>query len=150
MSDACLHTEIKLTAEGPKIIEVNGRVGGGPPVVLDSISEVNLLRVAAEIALGLPVRFDALVPCNGIGYWWYVNPPVDATRVLGLRGQQSWPSRRLWTASACGSRQEHSSSQAEARSVVVIVSGRTYSIDDLAETVALINSTIEVDYETAA
>jgi hypothetical protein len=33
---------------------------------------------------------------------------------------------------------------------VVIVSGRTQSIDDLAETVVLINSTIEVDYETAA
>ena len=118
VSDACLHIEIKLTSEGPKIIEVNGRVGGGPPVVLDSISEVNLLRVAAEIALGLPAAIRGA-------------RAMQQHRLLVVRQSscrrdtRTWPagdnragqSRRLWTASACGSRQEHSSSQAEARSV---------------------------------
>ena len=31
----CLHTEIKFTPDGPRIIEVNGRVGGGVPEMLE-------------------------------------------------------------------------------------------------------------------
>jgi biotin carboxylase len=38
----CLHTEIKLTPDGPRVIEVNGRVGGGTPEMLAAVTDVDL------------------------------------------------------------------------------------------------------------
>ena len=35
VSTGCLHTEVKFTPDGPEIIEVNGRVGGGVPEMLE-------------------------------------------------------------------------------------------------------------------
>jgi len=39
----CFHTEIKLTPSGPRVIEVNGRLGGGVPDMLFQASGVSLL-----------------------------------------------------------------------------------------------------------
>ena len=51
-----LHIEIKLTASGPEIVEVNGRVGGrGVPELIRRQTGVDLHALACEIALGLPV-----------------------------------------------------------------------------------------------
>ena len=55
--DAITHTEIKLTPDGPKVIEVNGRLGGRPPFVLRRVSEVNLFAAACRVALGVPCLF---------------------------------------------------------------------------------------------
>ena len=148
--DACLHIEIKLTPDGPKIIEVNGRVGGGPPAVLRSVSDVSLFRVAAEIALGHPVRFDTLVPCNGIGYSWDMNPPLDATRVLNVSGTTELAeSPNVNTVNVrCPPGTELDPNRGTFG--VVKVRGRTDTIDDLAETVELINDTLNIDYATTA
>ena len=47
----CLHTEIKLTIDGPRVIEVNGRLGGGIPEMLELASGVSLFNVAARVAV---------------------------------------------------------------------------------------------------
>ena len=56
VTTGCLHTEIKFTPEGPRIIEVNGRVGGGVPEMLERAAGVALLELTLRVALGEAVR----------------------------------------------------------------------------------------------
>ncbi len=86
ISDSVTHTEIKLTPDGPKVIEINGRLGGRPPFVLRSVSSINLLEVACQVAVGTPVCFEELVACHGVGYWLMLQPPMSAHRVTAVGG----------------------------------------------------------------
>ena len=85
--DAVVHTEIKLTDAGPKLVEVNGRLGGRPPFVLRSVSDVNLFAATCDVAAGIPVRYDGLAPCRAVGFWLMIQPPTSAaTSVASVRG----------------------------------------------------------------
>ena len=84
--DSVLHTEIKLTADGPRLIEVNGRLGGRPPFVLETVSPVNLFAVACQVAAGVPVKFEHPVPTDGVGFWLMMHGPTSARRVARHRG----------------------------------------------------------------
>ena len=66
VTQACLHTEIKLTDDGPVVIEVNGRPGGGMFEMLESASGFSLLRTALRLALGIPVGLEGPVPCSRV------------------------------------------------------------------------------------
>lgn len=57
-----LHTEIKLTPVGPRIIEVNGRVGGFIPELAAHAAGVDLVDIAARIACGEPVNIPPVEP----------------------------------------------------------------------------------------
>jgi hypothetical protein len=50
--NAVTHTELKLTPGGPKIIEVNGRVGGLVRELVKAGRGVDLARAAAAVAMG--------------------------------------------------------------------------------------------------
>jgi biotin carboxylase len=50
-----LHTEIKMTAAGPRIIEVNGRIGGGIVEQMQLATGYNVVAEIAASALGLPI-----------------------------------------------------------------------------------------------
>ncbi|MDT0445422.1 ATP-grasp domain-containing protein [Streptomyces johnsoniae] len=56
MDDGITHTEVKLGAHGPEIIEVNCRVGGHLNRVLKRRSGFDLVRQALLIAAGLPLQ----------------------------------------------------------------------------------------------
>jgi hypothetical protein len=86
ITTAVIHTEIKLTPDGPKLIEVNGRLGGRPPFVLRTVSDVNLFQVACRVALGAPVCVDGLAHCTDVGFWLMLQPPVSARRVATVEG----------------------------------------------------------------
>ena len=81
-----MHTEIKLTPCGPKLIEVNGRLGGRPPFVLRQVSDVNLFRAACEVAAGRSFTLPGPARCTGVGYWRMLQPPVQARRVRTVAG----------------------------------------------------------------
>ncbi|MDA8297062.1 MAG: ATP-grasp domain-containing protein [Actinomycetota bacterium] len=81
-----MHTEIKLTPAGPRVIEVNPRVGGG------SISELfefrtgrSLMHLALGIALGEAPAVAELVDA-GIAYSLYLQPPPWARHLEALEG----------------------------------------------------------------
>lgn len=86
VTSAVIHTEIKLTPEGPRLIEVNGRLGGRPPFVLNSVSEVNLFQAACGVAAGVPVAFEELAACREVGFWLMLQPPVSARHVAAVDG----------------------------------------------------------------
>jgi biotin carboxylase len=46
------HTELMLTADGPRVIEVNGRAGGALPYLFPMVTSVNLIARAGLAALG--------------------------------------------------------------------------------------------------
>ena len=81
-----VHSEVKLTPRGPRIIEVNGRVAGAIPEVLSGASGFSLLQSTMSAALGgVPAGTD-LVRCERIGYRINVQPPTWARRVRSIDG----------------------------------------------------------------
>ncbi|HEY7049816.1 MAG TPA: ATP-grasp domain-containing protein [Jatrophihabitantaceae bacterium] len=82
------HTEVKVTPDGPCVIEVNGRVGGSIPEIfaLATDGAWSFLDIACRVALGEALHFDGPVPCQRVGYSIFEPPPLGATRVLRLDG----------------------------------------------------------------
>jgi hypothetical protein len=76
-----LHTEVKLTPDGARIIEVNGRVGGGVPRMLERAGGPDLLRLAMEVALGLADPSVAERPDTSVAFFRWVHGP-DRTATL--------------------------------------------------------------------
>jgi biotin carboxylase len=82
----CLHTEIKLTDDGPVVIEVNGRPGGGMSEMLERASGFSILRAALRLAVGDPIGLKGPVACSRIGYLLYVFPTDDVTWIDKVEG----------------------------------------------------------------
>ena len=82
----CLHIEVKFTPDGPRIIEVNGRVGGGVPEMLERAAGVSLLDLTLQVALGEPVFVDGPVATDRIGYRFFLQPPTIAATVTAIDG----------------------------------------------------------------
>ena len=82
----CLHTEVKFTPDGPRIIEVNGRVGGGVPEMLERAAGVSLLDLTLRVALGEPVFVDGPVATDRIGYRFFLQPPTVCATVTAIDG----------------------------------------------------------------
>jgi biotin carboxylase len=82
----CLHTEIKFTPDGPRIIEVNGRVGGGVPEMLGRAADIPLLELTLRVALGEEIRIDGPVATERIGYRFFLQPPAVSATVAAITG----------------------------------------------------------------
>lgn len=82
----CLHTEVKFTPDGPRILEVNGRMGGGVPEMLQRAAGISLLELTLRVALGEPVVIDGPVATERIGYRFFLQPPTVSARVTAIDG----------------------------------------------------------------
>ena len=80
------HTEIKLTPAGPRVIEVNGRLGGGIPEMLSQASDVSRFELSMRVALGELVVVDGPIPCARVGWRFILQPPTSARRVVSIEG----------------------------------------------------------------
>jgi biotin carboxylase len=80
------HTEIKLTPDGPRVLEVNGRLGGGVPEMLHQASGVSIMRLSMRAVLGERAVVDGPVPCARVGWRFLFQPPASARRVVGIEG----------------------------------------------------------------
>jgi biotin carboxylase len=81
-----LHTEIKFTPDGPRVIELNGRIGGGVPEMLHDATGVELLAIALRLALGESVVFAAPPVSSRVAYLFYVQAPLWMTTVTRVDG----------------------------------------------------------------
>ena len=80
------HTELKLTPHGPRIIEVNGRLGGYIAELGRRATGVDVIGLAGRIALGLDVDLGPLRPERV--YFHYRHPaPSWATTLIRVEGQ---------------------------------------------------------------
>jgi len=79
------HVEIKLTPQGPRIIEVNGRVGGYVADLIRRARGFDLIRAALGAALGRA----ADVPQAGYRrhtFQYFLTPPMNALRLRRFDG----------------------------------------------------------------
>jgi biotin carboxylase len=94
VTTGCLHTEVKLTDSGPIIIEVNGRIGGGVPEMLDAAAGIKFLGLAMRLGLGLEVTVSTPVDFERVAYLFYVHAPAklgEVTSVDGLEAVRAYP-----------------------------------------------------------
>ncbi len=83
----CFHTEIKVTNNGLRVIEVNGRIGGFVAEVLALAAPgVNFFEISQRVALGESLEFPQVVPTEGVGYVIVEQPPLWATSVESVDG----------------------------------------------------------------
>ena len=82
----CTHTEIKLTPDGPRVIEVNGGLGGEIPDLVRLSTDQSIFTLVGRSALGLHPTSDAPLTSKRISYLWNVLPPMDATSLLAVHG----------------------------------------------------------------
>ncbi|MEV7096294.1 ATP-grasp domain-containing protein [Amycolatopsis sp. NPDC051045] len=79
------HTEVKLTPSGPRLIEVNGRLGGGINELAVRARGVNLVEIGGRIALG--ERVVVPDPYTGRAYFQLFHPaPRRAGTLVGIDG----------------------------------------------------------------
>jgi hypothetical protein len=81
-----LHTEVKLTPAGPRLIEVNGRPGGGVAEMLGSVGEVDLFRIAPDVAAGTFEPPALPLPLDRVAYLFYVHAPDAPATVTSVEG----------------------------------------------------------------
>lgn len=81
------HTEVKLTPDGPALIEVNGRPGGGVHRLIELVGGPSLIADAIRVVLGIPVRSGAWTP-SGVAYLQWKLPPLSVSRVNSVDGLQ--------------------------------------------------------------
>jgi biotin carboxylase len=81
-TDGGTHIEMKLTKDGPRIIEVNGRFGGSFPDLWHAASDFDAITQAGRIALGQ--RPDPTI--NFDGWVEHLIPPTPEGIVRDVRG----------------------------------------------------------------
>jgi biotin carboxylase len=82
-----LHVEIKPTDDGPVVIEVNGRPGGGlVHHFIKRATGVDLLQLMMRLALG--GSFDLPLPesPSDVGFLFWVQPALDVHRITSVEG----------------------------------------------------------------
>jgi len=81
-----LHTEIKLTPSGPRVIEVNGRQGGGISQLIRRVGGPSIILWALRLALGLDVGPIPTFAPSPISFLLLVVAPVSATSLVSVSG----------------------------------------------------------------
>ncbi|WP_424186828.1 ATP-grasp domain-containing protein [Actinokineospora sp. G85] len=78
-----LHTEVKLTGAGPRVIEVNGRAGGYIPDLARHAAGIDLVGVGADLALGRRVELPPVAP-DRVHLQFTTPAPVERAVVTGV------------------------------------------------------------------
>jgi hypothetical protein len=145
---AVVHTEVKLTPEGPRLIEVNGRLGARPPFILQGISKVNLFLEACLLAVGSSSAVVGPVECSGVGFWLMIQPPVSARRVGAIHGLDDLAVPAGIDTVRISRRPGESVDWREGTDGhVLTIRGRVRDHESLAGTIESIRHTVQIDYE---
>jgi biotin carboxylase len=140
--------EIKLTAAGPRVIEVNGRLGGWVDDLANRTGVTDPLRTALLCALGEPP--PAPRAGNGrLAFQYLLHAPMAATRVVSVHGvgrlRRVPAADRVYVRTRAGARVDWRTGSASALGAVW---GYAASCDELAATVEEIESTDWITYES--
>ena len=81
LTDGAAHTEVALTPDGPKIIEVNARAGGPIPTMLLAAAGYDYAAAIARAALGIPS--EPRGDFTAAAWFRYVPVPAGEWRIVG-------------------------------------------------------------------
>ena len=86
------HTELKLTEWGPRIIEVNGRLGGFVEDLASSHGNGSLITLACAVALAINAEIPDFTGEKPVVFNFSNLPPLDARQLIGVGRSASGPS----------------------------------------------------------
>ncbi len=140
--------EVKLTPSGPRVIEVNGRLGGWVDDLANRTGVADPVAVALGCAMGLepppPVR-----DVDELAFQYLLHAPVEATRITSIHGVaqlRGLPAAdRVFIRAREGSRVDW---RAGSASSLGAVWGRAASLEELSSAIASIEATDWISYET--
>jgi biotin carboxylase len=84
ITNGIIHTEVKMTSNGPRLIEVNGRIGGSINELMNKIGGPSMKRLVLQVALGVDVGPLPNVHPSSIGFYRLFVGPVGATKVTAI------------------------------------------------------------------
>ncbi len=85
VQNGATHTEIKLTPTGPRVIEVNARLGGYIHEIYGRVLGVNVVDLAVRASCGQTVEFPE--PSRDVVFYQYSHqPPAIASRLIDVKG----------------------------------------------------------------
>lgn len=82
------HTEIKLTPDGPRVIEVNGRLGGLINDLYRTSAGLDMVRIGGLQAMGEPVSAKPPVP-DRVHFQYWGSAPIRRSQLLGVPGART-------------------------------------------------------------
>ena len=147
MRHGVTHVEVKLTPAGPRIIEINGRLGGYVADIIRRARRFDLVRAALTVALGRPVD----VPPAGYrryAFQYFITPPMDAVALRRLDGVDElsrYPGIHLVEIfKAAG---QHLDWRNGTLVYLGIVHGSARDHEGVASLIDLVDKTLEITYE---
>jgi ATP-grasp domain len=84
--DGIIHTEIKMTPSGPRVVEINGRLGGGISKLIERIGGPSLNSWVMKLALKNPVAKFPTLEDAGISFFYFAVAPEFATSLETMSG----------------------------------------------------------------
>lgn len=90
--DSFVNVDIKLTPHGPRVVEVNGRLGGHVQLLMELAGGPPILPLVFRLALGYEMSEDPALrrileeAWPRVGYFASVQSPMRATRLLEVNG----------------------------------------------------------------
>jgi len=85
VADGVTHVEVKLTPDGPRVIEVNGRLGGYVADLVRRARRVDLIRLALAAAAGRSVDIPEH-DYRRCAFQYFLTAPMEATALRRLDG----------------------------------------------------------------
>lgn len=92
VTDGFVNVDIKVTPDGPRIVEVNGRLGGNVQVMIELAGGPPIMPLVFGLALGHDMSAEPALAriLEGrwprVGYFAWVQAPMSATRLSAVEG----------------------------------------------------------------
>ena len=156
ITDGFANVDVKLTPDGPRIVEVNGRLGGNVDVLMELAGGPAILPLVFRAALGYDMAADREVErilggsWRRIGYFAWIQTPMAATRLVGVEGLDEVATLSHVSSVVRNQRQGDALDWAVGgRFNVSEVFGSVENLSDLAAARDEIDDTVELDFEKA-
>lgn len=146
ITDGLCHTELKLTPEGARVIEVNGRLGGVMHNLYQVSSGISLIEIGIRAALGDRTLPEPARPERVAYHYWLVAPQwaTSVSKIHGTARTGALPNvSRIEPMVAEGSPIDW---RTGVYSVVASVQGAVPDHDGLAAVVAAVDENLTVEY----
>ncbi|WP_127509505.1 ATP-grasp domain-containing protein [Actinoplanes solisilvae] len=143
------HVEVKLTPYGPRIIEVNGRLGGYVADIVSRARGIDLVRATLAAALG---RAADVPPAayRRHAFQYFITPPMPAVALRRLDGAAELGAHRgiqiVETFKRVGERLDW---RHGTLTYLGIVHGVAHDHAGVLRLVDLVDRTLQIEYETA-
>lgn len=148
--DGASHVEVKLTPAGPRVIEVNGRLGGYVADLVRRARGYDLVRATLGAALGRPSEPPAAGPPRRHAFQYFLTPPMDAVELRRFDGAEDLLRHRgIHLVEAVKAVGQSLDWRQGTLAYIAIVHGSGTDHDDVRRLVELAERTLAVEYLVA-